>query len=106
MKRWKIAGINFDHQHMGDLLRHVLEHPDADIVGVAHEEKSRMKSTIDALGIDEARVFTDYKVCLEQTTPDIVILCPATGSSRRLDRKGRALGRTRPDGKALCRVHR
>ena len=61
MKRWKIVGINFDHQHMGDLLRYVLEHPHADIVGVAHEDRTRMQPTIDTLDIDEAGVFTDYK---------------------------------------------
>ncbi len=27
MKKWKIAGINFDHFHMGDLLRMAHEHP-------------------------------------------------------------------------------
>jgi glucose-fructose oxidoreductase len=30
MKRWKIAGINFDHFHMGDLLRMAAEHPQVD----------------------------------------------------------------------------
>jgi hypothetical protein len=30
---WRVAGINFDHMHMGDLLRLVHEHPDAEIAG-------------------------------------------------------------------------
>ena len=32
MKRWRIAGINFDHFHMGDLLRQTAEHPNAEVV--------------------------------------------------------------------------
>jgi hypothetical protein len=36
MKKWKVAGINFDHDHMGDNLRMVFNHPDAQIVGVCH----------------------------------------------------------------------
>ena len=31
---WRVAGINFDHMHMGDLLRLVHEHPEAEIAGV------------------------------------------------------------------------
>ena len=39
MKKWKLAGINFDHFHMGDLLRYAHEHPHAEIVGIAGEAK-------------------------------------------------------------------
>jgi len=28
-RTWKVVGINFDHMHMGDLLRMAHEHPDA-----------------------------------------------------------------------------
>ncbi len=48
-KTWRIAGINFDHFHMGDLLRMAVEHPQAEV----------------------------YRECLEKARPDIVILCPA-----------------------------
>ena len=34
MARWKVAGINFDHLHMGDNLRMAFEHDDVEIVGV------------------------------------------------------------------------
>ena len=34
MAKWKVAGINFDHFHMGDLLREAFNHPDAEIVGI------------------------------------------------------------------------
>ncbi len=78
-KRWKVAGINFSHMHMGDLLRNVLDHPEAEIVGVCDEQRDSMTAAIDALKIDSSKVFTDYKECMESTRPDLVILCPATG---------------------------
>lgn len=77
-KRWRIAGINFDHMHMGDLLRQAHEHPDAEIVGVCDEQPARMASAAANFGLPAERVFTDYRACLERTKPDLVILCPAT----------------------------
>lgn len=77
-KRWKIAGINFDHMHMGDLLRSVHEHPDAELVGICDERRERMADAVRAFAIPEDRIFTDYRACLEKTRPDLVILCPAT----------------------------
>ena len=41
MKTWKVAGINFDHFHMGDLLRYVHEHPNAELVGISDEQPER-----------------------------------------------------------------
>lgn len=78
MKAWKIAGINFDHMHMGDLLRMVHEHPNAQIVGVCDETPERMKSAISNFQISGSQIFTDYRTCLETTKPDMVVLCPAT----------------------------
>ncbi|MBT3568989.1 MAG: Gfo/Idh/MocA family oxidoreductase, partial [Opitutae bacterium] len=77
-KTWKIAGINFDHMHMGDLLRMVHEHPNAAIVGICDEQESRMQASADNFGIPTEHIFTDYRACLEKTQPDFVILCPAT----------------------------
>ncbi len=77
-KKWRVAGINFDHAHMGDNLRMVFEHPGAEIVGICHEEPGRMERAIASFSIPAERVFTDYRQCLEQTSPDIVLLCPAT----------------------------
>ena len=76
-KTWKIAGINFDHFHMGDLLRMAIEHPQAEVVGISDEQPARMEEAIRKLGISRDRSFTDYRACLEKTKPDIVILCPA-----------------------------
>ena len=76
-KRWRIAGINFDHFHMGDLLRFAAEHPRAEIVGISDEKPERMEEAIRKLRLPREKAFTDYKACLEETRPDIVILCPA-----------------------------
>ena len=77
--KWRIAGINFDHMHMGDLLRLAHEHPDAEIVGVADADPTRMTDAAQRFGIPNSHCFTDFRRCLEQTRPDIVLLCPKTG---------------------------
>lgn len=77
MKRWRIAGINFEHFHMGDLLRQVYDHPSAEIVGICDESPERMVGAQANFGLKPEQVFTDYRQCLEQTQPDLVILCPA-----------------------------
>ncbi len=74
---WKIAGINFDHMHMGDLLRAVHEHPRAEIAGVCDELPARMETAARNFGIARERVFTDWRECMEKARPDLVILCPA-----------------------------
>ena len=78
MKKWKIAGVNFDHMHMGDNLRMAFEHPDAEIVAVCDEQPGRMAKAVQNFRIPSDRVFIDYRHCLETTRPDLVILCPAT----------------------------
>lgn len=78
MKKWRIAGINFDHMHMGDNLRMAFEHPNVEIVGICDEEPQRMETAKKNFNIADDKVFTDYRACLDKTKPDIVILCPAT----------------------------
>ncbi len=85
-KIWKVAGINFDHMHMGDLLRQVHEHPQAEIVGISDERPARMAYAISNFAIPRERVFSDYKRCLGHTRPDLVILCPATADHARWTR--------------------
>lgn len=77
-KKWKFVGINFDHMHMGDLLRKVHEHPDAEIVGICDEQSERMSEAIRKFSIPADRIFTDYQECMDKTRPDIALLCPAT----------------------------
>jgi len=77
-EKLRIAGINFAHMHMGDLLRMVRENDAVELVGIADESRAAMDEAINKLEIDESRVFTDYHQCLEETRPDLVILCPPT----------------------------
>ena len=79
---WKIAGINFDHMHMGDNLRMVHDHPTAEIVALCDTEPSRMSEAAENFGVPAERLFTDYRECVEQTRPDIVLLCPKTREHR------------------------
>lgn len=77
MKRWKIAGINFDHFHIADNLQMAFDHPQADIVSVCDENPARMQAAREQFGLEENHLFTDYRACIEQTQPDIVLLCPS-----------------------------
>ena len=78
MRKWRVAGINFDHMHMGDNLRMAFEHPNVEVVGVCDEAPARMQSALRAFNLPADRAFTDYRACLEKTKPDLVLLCPAT----------------------------
>jgi predicted dehydrogenase len=79
MRRLKLVGINFDHMHMGDLLRHALKHPNVDVVGVSDEHPDRVRPVMERLGLSAESFYPDYRALLESTQPDIAILCPATG---------------------------
>ncbi len=48
MAKFKIVGVSFDHMHMGDLLRMVHEHPEAEIAGV-FEGKGPLLEAIDGI---------------------------------------------------------
>ncbi len=77
-KKWRVAGINFAHMHMQELLDLVIESPSAELVGISDSSVERMTPSIKRFQLSEAQVFTDYQACLETTRPEIVILCPAT----------------------------
>ncbi|MDO8540265.1 MAG: Gfo/Idh/MocA family oxidoreductase [Opitutaceae bacterium] len=79
MKKLKVVGLNFDHMHMGDLLRKCHEHPGVEMAGICDEDPARMQAAMANFKIPRERVFTDPHRCLEVTEPDFVILCPATG---------------------------
>jgi glucose-fructose oxidoreductase len=78
MSKFKIAGINFDHMHMGDLLRQAKTNPDVQIVGVSDEHQERAAKVLDQIGLERSLFVTDYRALLERTRPDLVILCAAT----------------------------
>ncbi len=78
MAKFKVVGISFDHMHMGDLLRLVADHPDAEIAGVFDPDSAKMSSAITNFNIPSDRVFTDFDACMKATKPDLAILCAAT----------------------------
>ena len=80
MPKFRIAGINFDHMHMGDLLRQVSIHPDAEIVGICDARPERMADAIRAFNLPPDRVFSDPHECMRKSKPDMVILCPSTAT--------------------------
>ena len=83
MQAMKVIGVNFDHMHMGDLLREVHNHPDAEIAGICDTDRSRMADAIANFNIPGERVFTEVEACLTAVKPDLVILCPATADHAR-----------------------
>jgi predicted dehydrogenase len=78
MAKFRIVGISFDHMHMGDLLRLVQDHPEAEIAGIFDPDRARMQSAVDTFGIPEDRVFTDFDAAMAAGPYDMAILCAAT----------------------------
>jgi glucose-fructose oxidoreductase len=78
MRKFKVVGINFDHMHMGDLLRMAGAHPQVEIVGVSDEIPDRVMPVLDRLGLDRSLFHVDYRQLMEKHKPDLAILCPAT----------------------------
>lgn len=72
----RIVGISFDHMHMGDLLRMVHDHPEAEISAIWDPDRAKMASAIENFAIPEDRVFTDLDACLANGA-DMAILCAA-----------------------------
>ncbi len=77
--RFRVAGICFEHMHMGDNLRMAAEHPDCEVVAICDEQPERMQAAQNALGLQDSQVFTDWQQCMQAAAPDLVLLCPSTG---------------------------
>ena len=92
MKSWRIVGINFDHMHMGDLLRMVLNHPRAELVGVSDEQPERVWPVLERLGVGHDKFYADYRDCIERTGAEVAILCPATAQHAAWTEKVAELG--------------
>ncbi len=70
----RVLGVSFDHMHMGDLLREVAAHPDAEIAGVWDPDPARMAAAIETFAIPPERVFTDLDACLDAGPADLAIV--------------------------------
>lgn len=88
---FRIVGISFDHMHMGDLLRLVHDHPDAELVGIFDPDPAKMVRAIENFAIPAERVFTDFDACMA-TKPDLAILCSATADHARYTERLGAYG--------------
>ena len=95
MARLGAVGIGF-HMHMGDLLRMVDEHPDAEIAAIFDPDRKRMESAVRNFAIPADRVFTDLDTCLEAARPDIAIICSAPAEHARYVEAIAATGAHRP----------
>lgn len=78
-KRYRVAGISFEHMHMGDNLRMAAEHADCEVVGVCDIDRSRLLNAQQDLGLADSQLYADWKHCIEDCQPDLLVLCPATG---------------------------
>lgn len=76
MARLRIVSICFDHMHMGNLLRQVHDHPEAE-PRASSTPTACMTDVIDAFAILEALMFTDFDVCMAIGPHDKAILCAA-----------------------------
>ena len=83
MAKFRVVGISFDHMHMGDLLRLVHDHPEAEIAGIFDPDRARMQRAVENFAIPEDRVFTDFDTCMKAARPDLAILCAATADHAR-----------------------
>ncbi len=82
MAKFRVVGISFDHMHMGDLLRLVHDHPDAEIAGIFDPDRSTMDRAVAEFAIPQDRIFTDFDACMA-VKPDLAILCAATADHAR-----------------------
>ena len=77
MNKLRFVGLNFDHMHMGDNLRMVIENPQAELVGICDLQPERMEESIVRLNIPRDGVYSSPERCLESVQADVAILCPA-----------------------------
>lgn len=80
MPAHRVVGINFDHMHMGDLLRQVAAHDRAEIVGVWHSAPDKPRDVLDRLKLPHDLMYSDWQTCMETCKPDVAILCPSTAT--------------------------
>jgi predicted dehydrogenase len=78
MSKFKIVGINFDHMHMGDLLRQAKNNPHAEIVGVSDHVGDRALPVLDQIGVSRELFDRDWEGMLKRTRPDMIMICPST----------------------------
>ena len=82
MSKHRIVGIDFDHMHMGDMLRLISEHPDAEVVGVWHSEPEKPRDVLSRLDLPQSLIFDDWERCLTEVEPTAAVVCSSTQNHR------------------------
>ncbi len=77
--KFRVAGISFEHMHMGDNLRMAYEHPHCEVVGICDVQTDRLQAAQSNFQLADNQLFSDWQACLKQTRPDFILLCPSTG---------------------------
>jgi glucose-fructose oxidoreductase len=75
---YRVVGISFDHMHMGDLLRMVDAHPEAEIAALYDPDRARMTDAAETFSVPDTALFTDFDACMAAGPYDLAILCCAT----------------------------
>lgn len=78
-QHFRVAGISFEHMHMGDNLQMAMQHPQCLVVAICDTHRSRLLDAQRELELNDAQLFHDWMTCIEASRPDFLILCPATG---------------------------
>jgi glucose-fructose oxidoreductase len=77
---WRFVGANFDQMHQNTNLEWVLDHPEAELVGLCDEEPATstgsLEKTVQQSSLPDDRVFENLEECLEATEPDVVLGAP------------------------------
>jgi predicted dehydrogenase len=79
LQHYRVAGVSFQHMHMGDNLQMVAQHPQCQLVAICDQQPQLMTDAIANLGLNNSQVFTDWQRCIEDSRPDFIVLCPCTG---------------------------
>lgn len=65
---------------MGDNLKMAAEHPACEVVAICDSVQERMSDAAATLGLSQEQVFTDWQQCVQESAPDLLIMCPSTGT--------------------------
>jgi glucose-fructose oxidoreductase len=66
--------------HMGDLLRLVVDHPDAEVVGVWHSDRAVPTEVLGRLNLPADLIFDRWEECLERSHPTAAVVCAPPAS--------------------------
>ena len=93
MAKHGVLGISFDHMHMGDLLREVAEHPDAEIAGIFDPDRARMAAGDRASSAFPRSASSPTSTrASRKTKADLAIVCSATADHANYVEKSRRTG--------------